>query len=219
MQELTRGRIIQEGLDRAGRPDLFTNGRLWLNEFLEDQYNDQDWKWLIKDLTLAVVQGGAFPVDFRTAKIASIGESARNQQRIRFVDADEYQEKFSRAQGETLGNPEVVWEDTTTRTFQYWPTPATNLFMTLKYYSCPALPDPDDSTTDNEIPFWGGTSKILIQSIYIKALEYNDDARFEKEEVKLGKLVNAHKMNQHNLRAGRHRLKLGKDFRPKRGRY
>ena len=40
---MTRLQIIQEALNLANRTDLLSEARLWLNNFLDGQYRNQDW--------------------------------------------------------------------------------------------------------------------------------------------------------------------------------
>jgi hypothetical protein len=220
MLELTRGSIISDGLNRAGRPDLLSDGRLWLNQFLEDQYENQDWPFLIKTSKgLTVVQGGTIPTDYRSAVSATVGQTVANTKLVEFVPADKFHEFYERNNTDNSGTPEVIYVDESLRTFNYWPNPSSGLLLNLRYYYSPELPDHLDPTSDNEIPIWQAPKQILVQAMYVRALEYNDDARFEREDKRLFKMVNDHKMNSHDLRAGKHRLKWGKSFRPKRGRW
>lgn len=220
MFQLTRGQIITEGLSQAARPDLISNGRLWLNQFLEDMYQNQDWPWLIRLSTLAVVQGGPIPIDYRAAVSVTIGRTVANQQqRVRIVAADEFHERFQRNQTEIGGTPEIIYVDERLRTFNYWPEPVSGLVIDFRYYDCPALPDQTDPGTDALFPVWRATTRILTQAIYVRALEYNDDVRFDKEEKKIFSMLNNHKMNARDLRAGRARLRYGKSFTPRRGRF
>jgi hypothetical protein len=216
--ELTRGQIIAEGLSQAGRPDLLSNGRLWLNQFLEDQYENQDWRFLIKTAKgLTVSQGGDLPSDYRAAVSATVGPTVTNQSRLELVAADHFHE-LERI-NDNGGQPEFAWPDKLEKKIFYHPIPVGTYVYNLRYYHIPVLPSITDAGADNLEPVWDAPKGILIQAIYVKALEYNDDNRFPKEEQKLMKLVSDHKINSHDLRAGKHRLKWGKSFRPRRGRF
>lgn len=219
MLELTRGDIITEALSQAGRPDLISNGRLWLNLFLEDQYNNQDWPWLIQTAKgLAVVQGGTIPTDYRSAVSATVGQTATNQQRLDTIGAAQFHELEGRT-SQVGGTPQFVWIDLTTRTTNFYPAPATSLVWNLRYHASPPLPSNTDPTADNLEPVWVPNKKILVQAVFVQALEFNDDVRLEKEQAKLTKMVSDYKINSHDFRAGRHRLTWGKSFRPRRGRF
>lgn len=223
MLELTRGEIITEALSQAGRPDLISNGRLWLNLFLEDQYTNQDWPWLIKTaLGQAVVQGGAIPTDYRSAVSATVGRTVTNQQRLDLIKAAQFNELEGRGT-QIGGTPEFVWIDRLTRTANFYPLPSASvqepLVWNLRYYHIPDIPASNDTTADNKEPLWEPNKHILIQAVYVKALEYNDDVRFDKELERLTGMLQNHKMNSHDLRAGKNRLTFGKGFRPRRGRF
>jgi hypothetical protein len=211
--EISRGDIITEGLNKAGRPDLVSDARLWLNLFLEEQYTNQDWNWLTKsDSSLAVVQGGTLPFDYRSAKSATVGEAGRIT-RLSVIDNPDEWDQFRMTIGQSVGVPQKVYIDVANRTYEFAPAPSSGQTWTLSYYFIPELPDHNDPTTDNLIPVWGLNSRILSEEIKAQAMEYNDDTRQDKAaEIVMKKLETA-KMNNHDKRAGSSRLTMGKNFK------
>ena len=77
----------------------------------------------------------------------------------------------------------------------------------------PVLPDPYSPIGDSETPLWAVDDDILIQGIYVKALKYDDDARYDKEESRLKDMIRETKLNSPDFRAQNNRIKLGKSFR------
>lgn len=211
--ELTRGEIIQEGLDRAGRLDLIESGRLWLNLFLEKIYKTQDYHWLIKDSgDLSAANGVSIPKDYRAAKSATIGQNG-NESRLELIwDAQEY-DALKHLADSTATIPSYVYLDQQAKTATFLPTPAGSLIWQLKYFYMPTLPDHRDSDTDGLIPVWEASFDILVDAIKQRAYEYNDDTRQTAARQELTQDVATDKMNNHDRRAGRSTLRMGKSFR------
>jgi hypothetical protein len=210
--QLTRGEIITEGLDQAGRLDLMESGRLWLNLFLQKQYRTQDYHWLIKDSgNLSVYNGIQMPIDYRAAKSATIGTNG-NENRLELLwDAQEFDAKKNIAS--STSTPQYVYIDQITKTATFLPTPQSGLIWQLKYFYLPELPDHKDSDTDGLIPVWDASFQILIDAIKQKAYEYNDDARQTSARQELSQDIAMDKMNNHDRRAGRSTMRMGKSFR------
>lgn len=210
---ISRGDIITEGLSKAGRPDLVSDARLWLNLFLEEQYNNQDWSWLVKTQpSLAVVQGGTLPSDYRSAKVARIDTDQNATPLIVTEDADEWDWIQNNAGGAN-GTPTHMYIERSTGLFYFSPAPSSRLTFSLSYYFVPDLPDHTDPTTDSEIPVWGLPFRILTDHIKAEAMEYNDDTRQDKAAMGVTKKIADAKMNNHDMRAGRHKLRMGKSFK------
>jgi hypothetical protein len=206
---LTRLQIITEGLTQAGRTDLTSNGRLWLNLFLEDQYMNQDWKWLLKSADdLSCTNGVAFPSDYRSGFNATLGDTRTP---IKLVEGDEFD--LHNQVSAVDGTPTIVYADHVENKFYFYPAPASGLTWNLKYYYLPTLPTHATSAGDGDTPVWGLPDSVLVQAIFVKALQYNDDARADAEEQKLVGQIAQAKMNNHDQRMGSHKFKMGKSFR------
>lgn len=217
MLELTRGQIIEEGLDLAARPDLTSNARLWLNLFLEKQYYNQDYDWLIKTVDgLAVVQGGTLPSNYRAARSATIVENGKLLSLTVVTNPAEWDE-IKETASITSGVPRFIYIDHDTRLFYFPGEPVSGLTWNLKYYHIPDLPDHTDPTTDMLIPKWGLPADILVQNITARAFEYNDDSRQDSKAGMVEKEIGDAKKNNHDRRGGKSRLALGKSFRKRFG--
>lgn len=206
---MTRLQIMQEGLRRAGRSDLLSEARLWLNLFLESIYRNQDYHWLRKQTTLTTSEGLAWPSDYLRSYSAVLLQNGNENQFKQFT-VDEY-DMYRIAS--SSGTPAGYFADPNTRTFKFYPQPAQALQWKLRYYYLPTLPDASSPVGDSDEPVWEADPTILIQSIYVRALEYDDDSRFDKEEQRLEAMIAKAKMNDFDTRAGNTRMKLGKSFR------
>lgn len=208
---LTRLQIMNEGLTKAGRTDLLSNARLWLNIFLEKMYRNQDFRWLLKRATnLALSQGATPPSDYLRAQSATINANGSAVE-IMQISLEEYQSKSVNPL--TSGLPRFFAFDEVSNQFLFWPLPGSSYSWNLNYYYMPTLPDPSNGTGDSQFPVWGEDPDILIQNIKAQAFDYNDDERFEKADARTEELLVKSKMNSFDMRAGRHRVKLGKSFK------
>lgn len=207
---MTRLQIIQEALSQANRTDLLSEARLWLNQFLDGQYRNQDWPFAMKTASLPVTQGAAIPTDYLRARSADI-ISGTNRLSVLFLTPEQYD--FYRQAAANPAIPRKVYVDQYARTFNWVPAPSEVFTMDLRYYFMPVLPDPYSPIGDSETPLWAVDDDILIQGIYVKALKYDDDARYDKEESRLKDMIRETKLNSPDFRAQNNRIKLGKSFR------
>lgn len=211
---LSRGDIITDALDIAGRPDLVSQARLWLNLYLEEIYYNQDMYWTLKSTSLSVANGLSFPSDYRSAKSAQIVDSNNSRADIEIIDDSAHWQNLKKAFATTeSGMPQYALADELNRQFQFLPSPRSGLTLDLSYYSVPSLPDHTDAATDLLVPVWKMPTQILIDKIKVKAMEYNDDDRFDKAEQKQEQTFAMAKMNNHDRRGGPSRLQMGKRFK------
>lgn len=207
---MTRLQIIQEALSRANRPDLVSEARLWLNMFLDGQYRNQDWPFAMKVSTLPVVDGAAAPEDYLRARSVQL---IYGSQRLPVLMLTPEQYDFERQAQVGTGVPRKLYLDQYLRTFHWLPVPQEVYSFELRYYFMPELPDPYTPIGDSETPLWQIDDDLLIQAVYIRALQYDDDARFDKEEQKLMTMLRECKINSPDFRAQTNRIKLGKSYR------
>jgi hypothetical protein len=210
---LSRGEIITQGLSLAGRPDLVSDARLWLNLFLEKIYFAQDFDWLVKSIDgISTADGTPFPDDYRSAKSGVLVTPEGSRIIIQIISkGDEYDAKLASV-GVDDGQPQIVYANHDLRQFFYLPRPIATYTLSLKYFYMPPISDYTDPSTDDDVPKWGLPSTILVDHIKSRAMEYNDDDRQQgsKQEV-LGEIAMA-KMNNHDRRGGPSRLPMGKRF-------
>lgn len=211
---LTRIQIIDEALAQAGRPDLVSQGRLWLNLFLEKIYKTQDWAWNIEDSGIvSLTDGGSIPADYWKLKTATLYSTSNvPQNEIIQVRIEEWAE-LQRGADSATGTPIKVWVDEKNGTFNFWPVPASSYNWQYFYYSLPTIGTADDDTDDGDVPFWKLHDEILIRAVMLKALYYNDDKRYNEGVQELMQEIVQGKMNSADFRAGHNRLRFGKSFR------
>jgi hypothetical protein len=212
--ELTRAQIIEAGLSLAGRPDLTADARLWLNLYLEQQYMNQDWAWLVKTSgSLSVTNGIAFPTDYRAGKSGVLVTSTGQRSPITVIDRpDEYDQARLSIEATAQGQPSLIYANHDLRKFYFLPLPDQTYSWELKYYYIPSLPDHSDTDSDQEYVKWGLPMQILIDHIKMRAYEYNDDQRYTPAKQEVMADVAAAKANNHDRRAGPSRLPMGKRF-------
>jgi len=210
---LTRGQIITDGLDLAGRPDLTSQARLWLNTYLDQQYQSQDMYWTQKSSTLSATNGVSLPSDYR-ANIAAHIVDGGSRTSVEMIDNyDRWLEIKDGYDSSQENIPQYVFVDGLNETLQFLPSPKSGISLELTYYSSPALPDHTDASTDALSPVWRMPVEVLINHIKVKAMEYNDDDRFlQAKQLQEKDFANA-KMNNFDRRGGPQRLKMGKRFK------
>jgi hypothetical protein len=212
---LTRGQIIANGLDIAGRPDLTSQARLWLNLFLERLYFNEDFDWLVKSTTGIVVSDGTpVPSDYRASKAATIVQASTGSMteiQVMANRADYENRKVS--YGSSSGCAKYAYVNHDLRQFFYLPSPIAGYTMNLDYYYIPALPDYTDPAQDSLIPKWGLPFEILMDHIKARAMEFNDDARQDNAATAVNNSITQGKFNNQDKRAGSSRFPMGKRFR------
>jgi hypothetical protein len=206
---MTRRQILDAGLELAGRKDLLSQGRTWLNLFLERQYMTYDWPWLIKtSADLAVVEGQSLPDDYLRMKSLVLIDNGQETP-LETITADQFDDV--RRQQDQVGNPIMVYLDQSDKTIHYWPLPIRAFTYRLRYFY---LPTPLDLsvTDDNSEPTWGEMDDILVHAIYVRALQHLDDARYGSESQALTAMLSEAKMNSVDRRAGKSKIPFGKSF-------
>lgn len=211
---LTRLEIITAGLSIAGRPDLTSDARLWLNLFLEQQYMNQDWAWLVKTAAgLSVTNGVSFPTDYRAGKSGVLVGPNGSQSPIEVIDRPEvYDHARMSLDTTTAGQPSLIYANHDLRKFYFLPPPDQTYTWELKYYYIPELPEATDTGADEDTVKWGLPAQILIDHIKMRAYEYNDDQRYGPTKQEIMGDIGAAKVNNHDRRAGPSRLPMGKRF-------
>ena len=211
--QLNRGQIMTEALSQTGRSDLISNARLWLNLFLDKVYNVQDWNWLKTDSgIISLVNGGTCPAGYKKLSSANLIYQGYVQREIVSFNGDGEYQAYQRM-GTTSGQPQKVYIDKQTNTFNFWPNPDFSYQWRHFSFIIPQLPDPTDAAQDTNIPLWPMQQDALIRAVQLKCLYYQDETRYAAEEKALMDEIVAGKMNQFDSQGGNNTLKLGKKFR------
>lgn len=209
---LTRAQIIGEALSQIGRADLTSNGRLWLNLFLEKVYKAYDWPWLVKDGgIISLSQGASTPSDYWKMKEMNLVLNGVEINPITTCTIDEYVGLLR--QNMAASAPRRLYIDENLKTFNFWPTPDIAYNWHPFYYYMPVLPTHTDSSGDASTPKWSLHDDFLIRAVQLKALYYQDDQRYSQEEQDLMKELMDSRMNAIDFRAGKNKIKLGRSFR------
>jgi hypothetical protein len=188
--------------------------RLWLNLFLDKIYQNQDYHWLVKEVTgLSASQGVALPNDYRAAVSISFGDLG-NERPIEILwDAAEFNARKNLLQAGMADIPQYAYIDQVSKTVRFLPPAVGGKTWSLQYYHIPDIPDHKEAAGDDHIPFWDAPVSILTDAIFQKALEYNDDQRQGPAKAELQGEIIENKKNNHDRRAGKSRMKMGKSFR------
>lgn len=213
--DLSRGDIIEEGLALAGRPDLTSNARLWLNMFLEEYYFTQDSEWLVKlGSGLAVTNGMSMPTDYRATKSAVIIASNGSKAILNTINnAAEYDALRVGYDSTNTGTPTTMYIDSQQRKFYFLPAPTSGHTLDLQYFYVPEIGSAADNSDDNDAPVWGLPSYILVDFVKAAAAEYQDDSRQDSMRELVQRKIAAAKLNNRDSRAGHTRIQMGNRFR------
>jgi len=196
---LTRAQIVQAGLELAGRTDLTTKANRWLNMWLENQYYDFDWNWLIKSsLGNVLTEGMSLPLDYVRNKMFTLGFN-NTREPMEVITIEEYNDRLRDAN--SIGRPLKIYIDQTTHQLYFYPKPDANSYtLDIQYFYMPE-------------PVWGNDSQLLVNAVYVYALKYLDDARYQAERKNLDEDLASCKMNDYDMRGGKHKILLGKSFK------
>lgn len=212
---LTRGQILDQALENAGRTDSTMKGlaRTWLNLFLQKQYNQMDWKWLEKvsaGLSIST-SGTTLPDDYRAAISFTLIDSNGNRlpDKVDIVGPEEFEHI---KQVGAVGTPRKALIDMLNRKMHVWPVPATAMTFDLRYYYLPEYLE-TLAADDNDEVVWGASEDILVQAVYVAALKHLDDARYQDERKELRDMLIEEKMNARDQRAGKSSMPLGRAFK------
>ena len=206
---LTRGQIVQTGIERAGRGDLLADGRRWLNLFLQSQYKNEDWNWLIKSGSLTTVDGQSIPSDYDRMKYLKL---ISNGSRIELEQLDVNEFEYQKVANNYTGQPKYYYIDELNRSIYFWPMPDQSYSLELQYYHMPDFLE-ETAGDDSDEVVWGEGENILVQAVYVDTLQFLDDARFLNELKVLENMIGNSKLNAHDRRGGKHRIPLGRSFR------
>jgi hypothetical protein len=224
----TRIDIITEGLSQAGRVDLTSNGRKWLNLFLDKVYCQYDWDFLKRysgiislSQNMPYLTSTGSPVgNFRKmANSATLYVSQPNpsfpyvaQRELPTMIADEYAAVI-RIGNISPSQPRKIYCDDDLRQMVFWPGPDQAYWLDFYYYYQPTLPTDADSTGDALVPLWPFNQELLIKAIQAKALYFDNPVSYKAAEGEIMDELQKVKFNSFNTQGGSNKIKLGKSFR------
>lgn len=164
----------------------------------------------MKTVELPVIQGSTIPTDYLRARDATLIQGSQRRP-VLLLTPEQFDQ--DRRNGYNVSIPVKVYVDQYARTFTWIPAPAEVYTLSLRYYFMPELPDPYTPIGDDDEPLWATDDEILIQAVYVRALQYDDDSRYDKESERLMMMIRDARTNNPDFRAGTSRIKLAKSFR------
>jgi len=183
---LTRDTLIAHSMRLAGNESVTTFAQDWLNNTIDTLGQMFRWPELEKEGTGSILVGvasTALPADFgnlwnRLALSLTISSVSHI---LEPLTRNEYN-----ALGENTrqGKPKYVLFDLNAKTWVTFPLPDATYTWSLIYHIKPAR-----LSGDTVITF--GNDEIFIQALYIRILQFEDDARYKEEFQVLLQMINA----------------------------
>jgi hypothetical protein len=192
---LTRDAIVSSALRRIGNETITTDAIVWLLNFVDDLYTNYKWPFAEKTTTGSITAGQtsvALPTDFG---------DLYDKQSLRIIDSAGTSHPLSpwtpneldvQADPDAIGQPFRAIFDLNGKTWRPYPLPNQSFTYNLRYRVKPAR-----VASDVVIPF--PNDEILIQGVFVKALQYEDDERFKDKlallEIMIRKLLRGFNMS------------------------
>ena len=195
--QLTGNQIITQALEQAGNPSLTTLAQTWLNNILDRLYEDSRWPWQEKQLTAVLPAGSTvitLPGDFidlwNKQGLKLIDQTSGATRSLIFLTHDEYDV----ISVPTTPGPPTHFEFTYSvgAGWRPFPTPDKDYNYTLRYKFKPARVTNFDATVS--FP----NDDLLVQAVYVRALQHEDDARYQVEAEVLAKMIGSY-LRQFNI--------------------
>ncbi|MHA2313063.1 MAG: phage adaptor protein [Candidatus Thorarchaeota archaeon] len=185
---LTRGTIIDHALSQLGNTKIKARAREALNFILYDLNTQYEWPHLYTVATVTLTAATfSLPSDFlKTQDDNSLTITADGSITTKQVvlEMDRQQFEALAYPSDTNGTPEYWTVDRAADVGRLWPVPNTTLTGTLRYKALPDDVDESDTTTyDADTPSFPW-SRHLIQEVFVWGLQYENDPRYQIEEVK-----------------------------------
>ena len=189
MGALTSTTIVDQALGRLGNDSLTVEAGIWLLNALDRLYEDFAWPFLETTATGTLTEGQSsvnLPSDF---------DSPISHNSFVVIDEDDVYHALSFNTGfdqDQLVNPALdgppqrALVNLDTMTWRPYPLPDKIYTWQVRYKKKPARSDveftPDFPNDD-----------ILIQAVYIRGLQYEDDDRFDAENKELQRMIAMYK--------------------------
>jgi hypothetical protein len=208
MGALTSTTIIDQALGRLGNDSLTVEAGIWLLNALDRLYEDFQWPFLETTATGALTEGQSsvnLPADF---------DSPVSHNSFGVIDENGIHHALSFNTGfdqdqlvnpDLDGTPERAFVNLDAMTWRPYPLPNKAYTWQVRYKKKIARSDvaftPDFPNDD-----------ILIQAVYVRGLQYEDDDRFAAENTELQRMVALYK-RKFNLQAQKsQRVLLSRKF-------
>jgi hypothetical protein len=186
MSALTANQIISEALTLAGNPSLTTIAQEWLNNILDRLYEDFRWPFLQKIATGNVDSSNALPADFSdlwNREGLKVIDTTGNMTSLNVIQADQYDLLTNPS---LPGAPTDALFDLNTLTWAPYPLPNTPFTYSLRYKYKPAR------VTNFDAVVTFPNDALLVQAVYVRALQHEDDARYDVESIVLLNMTKAY---------------------------
>jgi hypothetical protein len=209
MGALTSTTIISQALGRLGNDSLTTEAGIWLLNALDRLYEDFAWPFLETTATGSLTVGQSsvnLPSDF-DSPISHNSFSVIDSDGIHFtLSFNTGYDQDSLADPTLEGSPESALINLDTMTWRPYPLPGQIYTWQVRYKKKPARSDvaftPDFPNDD-----------VLIQAVYVRGLQYEDDDRFGAENTELQRMVAMYK-RKFNLQPQKsQRVQFSRKFR------
>lgn len=195
--QLTANQIITQALEQAGNPTLTTLAQTWLNNILDRLYEDSRWPWQEKSLTAVLPAGSTvitLPGDFldlwNTQGLKVSDQITGATHSLLLLSHDEYDVITAPL---TTGTPtHFEFTYSVGAGWRPFPTPDKDYDYTLRYKFRPARVTNFDATVS--FP----NDDLLVQAVYVRALQHEDDARYPAEAEVLAKMIGSY-LRQFNI--------------------
>lgn len=209
MGALTSTTIVSQALGRLGNDSLTTEAGIWLLNALDRLYEDFSWPFLE---TMAT---GSLTVGQSSVNLPSDFDSPISHNSFSVIDSDGIHfslsfnigyDQDSIADPAVEGTPASALINLDTMTWRPYPLPGQVYTWQVRYKKKiargtePFTPDfPND--------------EILIQAVYVRGLQYEDDDRFGAENTELQRMVAMYKRKFNLQPQKQQRVQFSRKFR------
>ena len=201
MSALTSTDIVSQALSRLGNETLTTTANIWLLNLLDRLYEDLSWPFLEKVAT------GSLAIEQSSVTLPSDFDSPLSHDSFVLIDenGNNHPLKFNTGYDQDLlANPSLTGEpitailDLNAMTWRPYPLASQTYTYQIRYKFKPSRSDveftPDFPNDD-----------ILIQGVYVRGLQHEDDDRYVTENQELLRMISVYKakFNKQPMRSQR----------------
>jgi hypothetical protein len=193
MSANTSDKLIQIALKRMGNETLTADAQEWILNILDRLYQDYRWPFLEKLATEALATGAsAIPLPADYDEIWDVDSlvliDPASGANVPLTPIMAYNQDM-RSSPQQAGPPKNALMDLNAMTWRPFPLPDKAYTWQLRYKFKPAR---GDDPTESFTPVFPN-DQIIIQALFVQALEHEDDDRYATELAVLEKQVGAYK--------------------------